>query len=64
LRSIRAAAKDLKIDRRVLAKQVAKFDPELLESIGGGKSNIPNPEGKYDYSKVRAKYYSGNGKKF
>ena len=56
LRSIRAAAKDLKIDRRVLAKQVAKFDPELLESIGGGKPNIPNPEGKYDYSKVRAAY--------
>jgi hypothetical protein len=56
LGSIKAAAKDLKIDRRALAKQVAKFDPELLEEIGAGQANIPNPEGKYDYSKVRAKY--------
>ena len=56
LRSIKAAAKDLKTDRRSLARLVAKFDPELLEEIGAGKINIPNPEGKYDYSKVRAKY--------
>ena len=56
LGSIKAAAKDLKIDRRSLARLVAKYNPELLERIGGGKPNIPNPEGKYDYSKVRAKY--------
>ena len=56
LGSIRAAAKDLKIDRRQLAREVEKFDPELFEEIGGGQANIPNPEGKYNYKKVRDKY--------
>ena len=54
LGSIKAAAKDLKIDRRGLAKLVAKFNPQLLKDIGAGKPNIPNPDGPYDYSKVRA----------
>ena len=44
LKSIKAAAKDLKIDRRQLAREVAKFDPELLKEIGAGEANIAGPE--------------------
>ena len=54
LGSIKAAAKDLKIDRRVLAKQVAKFDPELLKEIGAGQANIPGPETGKKATKKRA----------
>ena len=63
LKSIRAAAKDLKIDRRVLAKQVAKFDPELLEEIGAGEANIPGPETGAKATKKRAEEVVKEGEK-
>ena len=63
LKSIRAAAKDLKIDRRVLAKQVAKFDPELLKEIGAGEANIPGPETGKKATKKRAEEVVKEGEK-
>ena len=51
LGSKKAASKELGITRKTINNVLKQKAPELMKP-----ANKPNPEGKYDYSKVRAKY--------